>query len=133
MNYRTFTSNLALYRQHVKSLEEARSKLDLILYDMGGVKGVTFDNIPGTPNPLQNELKRLQMIEKYNEQLNEVKYYETAIKSVDEIRKRLPIELWDMLYEKFVLEMTYKSIGIKHGYSDYGIWNYMKRETERYL
>ena len=59
--------------------------------------------------------------------------YRTAIRNVEQVKKRLPKELWLMLNDKFVKGMTYSALGIKYGYSDHGIWNMMRREVEKYL
>ena len=40
MDYKVFTSNLANLKRLKDSEESLKSQLDLILYDLGGVKGV---------------------------------------------------------------------------------------------
>lgn len=133
MDYRTFTINLSRYDSNRKALAKAQEDLEVILYDMTGVKGVSYDKLPGSFNESLSALKSLEMVEKYNEKLNEVEYYRNAIKSVEIIKQRLPRELWVMLRDKFISNMTYRAVGIKYGMSDYGVWNYLRRETEKYL
>lgn len=133
MDYRTFTINLSRYESNRKALAKAEDDLDLILYDMTGVKGISYNKMPGSYNESLSALKSLEMVEKYNEKLNEVEYYKNAIKSVDIIKQRLPMELWVMLRDKFVYNMTYSAVGIKYGMSANGMWNYLKREVEKYL
>lgn len=133
MDYRTFTINLSRYDSNRKALIKAQEDLEVILYDMTGVKGVSYDKLPGSFNESLSALKSLEMVEKYNEKLNEVEYYRNAIKSVEIIKQRLPRELWVMLRDKFISNMTYRAVGVKYGMSANGFWNYLRRETEKYL
>ena len=133
MDYKTFTLCLKDYVKNVDKINEVKEELDIILYEMSGVKGIRYDNIRGSYNPYLSALKSLEMIEKYNEKENELKYYESAIQSVDIIFKRLPKYVRFMLIDKFVKGMTYAQIGRKYGYSDNGAWHHMKTQTERYL
>lgn len=133
MLYKTFTNNLKMYKENKKEVERIKEELDVILYDLSNVKGIGYDQQGGSTNLSQKALNWLKMDEKYNAKLNELEYYESAIKSVDLVKARLPKKLWLMLYDKFVKDMTYREVGLKYGYSDHGVWAMMKRETERFL
>lgn len=133
MDYKTFTHNLMNYHNNKICLVHAEMDLELILYDLCGVHGVSYDTVLVSGNPLNKALKWLDQEDKYNEKENECEYYRKAIQSVDDIKKRLPEDLWSMLTDKFVKGMTYEQLGQKHGYSANGMWVYLKRETERYL
>ena len=61
MDYKTWTYDLKMYQANKESINEARSKLDLILYAMTGVKGVDYTKIPSTFNPSLSEEKRLDL------------------------------------------------------------------------
>ena len=133
MDYRTFCIDLENYAENLKRLKKAEDELDIILYDLCGVRGVSYDSIMVHGNPTQKALNWLKLEDKYNAKQSEVERYRTAIRNVEQVKKRLPIELWLMLNDKFVKGMTYSALGIKYGYSDHGIWTYLKREVERYL
>lgn len=133
MDYRTFTNNLANYSENKKRLVRAKTDLENILYDLANVRGISYDSVVVHGNPSQKALNWLKLDDRFNEKENEVKYYESAILSVEQAKKKIPKRLWAMLVDKFVKGMTYSAIGIKYGYSDHGIWQMMKRETEHYI
>lgn len=133
MNYRTFTANLSRLDDYRKSLDSIKEELDLILYEMTGVKGISYDKLPSSYNPSLTALKSLEMVEKYNEKQQEFDFTLMAIQQVEIVLARMPSELAEMLKEIFVKGMTYKAVGMKYGYSDHGMWQMLKRETEKYL
>lgn len=133
MDYKTFTNDLSNYNDNILRYQKAKDELEVILYDLCGVRGVSYDSIMVHGNPSVKALNWLKLEDKYNAKQSEVERYRTAIRNVEQVKKRLPKELWLMLNDKFVKGMTYSALGIKYGYSDHGIWTYLKREVERYL
>lgn len=133
MDYDNFTSMLKNYAKNKKKLTEAKEELKILFYDMTGVKGVSFDRLPGSFNPSAAEGHKLEQIERYNDKQKDIQFYQDAIKFVESYQDRFPEDLWGMLYDKYVEGKTFKSVGMKHGYSTNGIWVMMKRETEKYL
>lgn len=133
MDYKTFTNDLANYNENILRYQKAKDELEVILYDLCGVRGVSYDSIMVHGNPTQKALNWLKLEDKYNDKETEVKRYELAIRNVEIVKAKLPKELWLMLYDKFVKGETYRSVGMKYGYSSNGAWHYIKRETERYL
>lgn len=133
MDYRTFCNDLTEYAENKKRLAKAKEDLEVILYDLCGVRGVSYDSVMVHGNPTQKALNWLKLEDKYNDKETEVKRYELAIKNVEIVKAKLPKELWLMLYDKFVKGMTYREIGKKYGWSGNGVWHYIKRECERYL
>lgn len=133
MDYRTLTFAMSTYKENIISLRKAEAELEVIFYDLTGVKGVNAEQQGGSTNTLQKALNWHTQDEKYNAKLREVEYYQRALKIVEDAKKKIPSELWQMLEDKFVRGMTYSALGNKYGYSDHGIWTMMKRECERYL
>ena len=133
MDYKVFTSNLANLKRLKDSEESLKSQLDLILYDLGGVKGVHYDSVMVKGNPSVIEEKRLELYDKYNEKEKELEFTKLAIMQTEDVLNRMPKTLREMLIEVFVHGKTYRAVGKMFGFSDYGLWNYIKRETERYL
>lgn len=133
MDYRTFTNDLENYAENLKRLQKAEDELEVILYDLCGVRGVSYDSIMVHGNPTQKALNWLKIEDKYNAKQSEVERYRTAIRNVEQVKKRLPMELWLMLNDKFVKGMTYMQLGDKYGYSGHGMWLFLRREVERYL
>ena len=133
MDYKTFTTDLANYNETILRYQKAKDELEVILYDLCGVRGVSYDSIMVHGNPTQKALNWLTLEDKFNEKENEIKRYEAAIANVESMEKKIPKELWAMLHEKFIQGKTYEYMGIKYGYSNNGMWHWLKRETEKFL
>ena len=133
MDYKTFTTDLSNYNENILRYQKAKDELEVILYDLCGVRGVSYGSIMVHGNPSVKALNWLKQEDKYNEKEAELKRYETALVNVERAKKKIPKELWFMLTDKFVRGMTYTQVGMKYGYSGRGMWAYLRRETERYL
>ena len=133
MDYKTFTTDLSNYNENILRYQKAKDELEVILYDLCGVRGVSYDSIMIHGNPSVKALNWLKQEDRYNEKEAELKRYETALVNVERAKKKIPMELWVMLTDKFVRGMTYTQVGMKYGYSGRGMWAYLRRETERYL
>ena len=133
MDYKTFTTDLSNYNENILRYQKAKDELEVILYDLCGVRGVSYDSIMVHGNPSVKALNWLKQEDKYNEKEAELRRYETALVNVERAKKKIPKELWVMLTDKFVRGMTYTQVGMNYGYSGRGMWAYLRRETERYL
>ena len=133
MDYKVFTSNLANLKRLKDSEESLKSQLDLILYDLGGVKGVHYDSVMVKGNPSVIEEKRLELYDKYNEKEKELEFTKLAIMQTEDVLNRMPKTLREMLVEIYVDGKTFKKVGMINGYSDNGLWHWLRRESERYL
>ena len=133
MDYKIFTSNLANLQRYRNMKRELEEKLDLMVYEETGVKGISYDRMPVSHNPTMASIRRLDMVEKVDQICRELNFIALAIEEVENIMSRMPDELQKMLKEIFVQGETYRKVGMEHGYSDSGFWHYLKRETERYL
>lgn len=63
----------------------------------------------------------------------ELKFTKLAIAQIEETLNRMPKTLREMLVEIYVDGKTFKKVGMIHGYSDNGLWHWLRRECERYL
>lgn len=133
MDYENFKAMMTNYATNKRKLLEAKQELEVLFYEMTGVKGVAFDRMPGSHNPSAAEEGKLNQVEKYNDKLKDIQYYEKCIAYVEEYSKRIPTDLWKLLYEKYVLGITYEKLGERFGYSNNGMYHYLKREIEKYL
>ena len=123
-------SNLKSYKQQAKIL---KGELEDLFYVMTGVKGVGFDNIPTSFNPHLAEIKRLDLIEKYDDKLREYNSMRMMVETIESTYKRIPKEIRDMLKDVYIDKMTFRKAAVKYNYSDCGFWHMLKRETEKYL
>lgn len=133
MTFEVFTSGLSNLKEFKHSLTEIESDLSLILYEMTGVKGISYDKQPSSYNPSLTEEKRLEMVERYNEKQQEYDFTLLTIRTIEGQLQKMPQDLQIMLGEKFINGMTYEEIAKIHGYSANGMWHYIRRETEKWL
>ena len=133
MDYNTFTSNLANLERYKRSEKKLVEELEVILYELSGVKGISYDLQPVHGNPSLKAEKWLSLQDKYNAKEEELKFIRLAIRQTESTLNKMPGELQEMLTEVFCKGMTYKLVGELHGYSDHGLWQMLKRETEKFL
>lgn len=133
MNYKVFTRHLRNLNDNRKALSDLAFELDNIMYDLQGVKGISYDEHHSSTNLALKEEKKLEMIEKYNRKVAEYDSTKDQINMVEGILTRMPEELQTMLNEVYIQNMTFRSVGLRHNYSDHGLWKMLKRETEKYL
>lgn len=133
MDYRTFTTNLSNYKRYKEDLTKVETELDALFYALRGVKGVGYSDNTKSTNESQKALNWLTLDEKYNLKLREKEFILQAISQVENILERMPEELRNMLVRVYVDGWTFRKLGEEIGYSDHGLWQHMKRETERYL
>jgi len=77
--YKNELKNLWFYMQYLNDID---NDIELIEYEMGGVKGVDYSKQTGTHNPEAAESRRLKLIEEYNKLLKKRKEIEDKEKSV---------------------------------------------------
>ena len=133
MNYKIFTANLARLNDIRRSIEDVRSRLEVAEYAESGVKGIDYTHTPMTHNPSLSALKRLELVDKVDELTRQLNWLTATVEEIESLLARMPEELQIMLTEVYVKNMTFRAVGLKHGYSDHGLWQMLKRETERYL
>ena len=63
MDYKTFTTDLANYNENILRYQKAKDELDIILYDLCGVRGVSYDSIMVKGNPSVKALNWLKQEE----------------------------------------------------------------------
>ena len=137
MTYELFTKLLSSIGEYKKSIDKAKTKLEVLEYQETGVKGVSYTKMPMSHNPTLSALKRLDLVEEVDELKREINFYyvrlEENIRTTDRIMVAMPEELRNILSDKYIEGMTFSQIAEKYHYSESGIFNKMKRETEKYL
>ena len=133
MEYRVFTSNLARLKDIRKSIESVKTRLEVKQYEESGVKGIDYTHTPTSHNPPVTALKRLELVDEVDELTRQLNWLTATVEEIESLLARMPEELQIMLTEVYVKNMTFRAVGLKHGYSDHGLWQMLKRETERYL
>ena len=105
-----FTDELKRYRMLLGLSARLKEKLDLLFYDLTGVKGVSFDRISGTTNSEQTELQRLTKIDEYNDVLRTYEVVNERIKNIQKVLNCLRIEDREMFMMKYLDNMSFYAI-----------------------
>lgn len=105
-----FTDELKRYRMLLGLSARLKEKLDLLFYDLTGVKGVSFDRISGTTNREQTELQRLTKIDEYNDVLKTYEVVNERIKNIQKVLNCLRIEDREMFMMKYLDNMSFYAI-----------------------
>ena len=133
MTYDVFTTNLSKLKSYREQAVILKGELEDLFYIMTGVRGVGFDNIPTSFNPHLAEIKRLDLIEKYDEKMREYNSINMMVQTIESIYDRMPKDVKEMLKDVYIKKITFKKASVKYNYSDCGFWYMLKRETEKYL
>lgn len=133
MTYKTFVINLSNLKQYYEDKKRLESETEDLLYIMSGVRGLSYDQVLVHGNPSVKAERWHKLDDDYNKKEKELVFINKAIEQVEETLSKMPETLKTMLVKKYIQEMTFRKIGMEYGYSDKGLWKYMRRETEKYL
>ena len=133
MSYKSFKNELENYEEYQKNAESLREEISDIFYSMTGVKGVPFDRIPGSFNPSLIESRKLEMIDLYNQKLEDLKHYEMSIRYVDRKLKDLTAAERQMCFDVASGKITYEVASKQYGYSKGRMWKKVKQILEEIL
>ena len=133
MDYNGFKNELKNYYKHLQNVDQLKSDIEMIIYEMSGVKGIRYDKEPSAYNPeLANE-RRLEMIDRIAEKEIELDYTIAAIKYIEMRLKKLSDEDRQICLKVISDGISAEKVGREIGYSRPGIWKRIKRELEKIL
>ncbi len=128
MDYKAFKNELENYYKHLKNKDDIESEIEMILYEMTGVKGIRYDKEPSSYNPELSAEKRLELIERKEEKEIELDYTNASIKYIEMKLKKLPEEDRRICLKIISEGVSAEKIRREVGYSKSGIWKRIKRE-----
>ena len=131
MDYQTFKNEMLNYRAYKRSIDELNEKIEILWYEMTGVKGISYDKQPTSYNPIIAEEVR----SKYSEQIEELNLAldHTLIK-IQDIEKHLgmlPVQTQTICKLLFMERLSYRTVGMTYGYTDQGLRKRIIREVEK--
>ena len=130
MNYDVFKKDLEAYRGLIRELNDYESRHSILVYELEGVKGVRFDKVTGTPNELEIERRKLDLVELINQ-------VETSIKYTKERIGRIEMNIGKLSEDCQTIclmnrrGISFEKIGRKMGYTKTGIQKKLKAEVEK--
>lgn len=131
MTYTTLKNELRNYKQYLKDIDRLREALENLLYEMTGVKGVSFDRISTSYNPQLTEEKRLELIDKKEELMIEYQHAMISVKLIEMKLLKLSDEDRKACLRIMADGESYEKVGTDMGYTSTGMWRKLKRELEK--
>lgn len=131
MDYKIFQNELKNYNQYKKSVREIEQKIDDICYKYCGVKGISYERVPSTPNPNLTQAKLIKMSIELEEPQRELDHTLMKIQDIERNLAKLPQKVREMALMLYADGYSYHYVGRLNGYSHNGIYQMMKREIEK--
>ena len=133
MNYNAFKNELRNYYSYLKSVDEIREEIELIHYEMTGVKGIRYDREPSSFNPELSEEKKLELIEEKEEKELELRFTLNAINLIEKKISKLSPGDKDACLKIIAEGISYEDVSRSKGYSKGGMWKRIRRELTKIL
>lgn len=130
MNYEVFKKDLEAYRGLCRELNDLNARHSILIYELEGVKGVRFDRITGTPNQLEVERRKLDLVELINDVEASIQYTSKRISRIEENIGKLSEECQDICRMNR-RGISFEKIGRKMGFTKTGIQKKLKTEVEK--
>ena len=131
MNYEVFKNELKNLKAYLESKNELETELEVLWYDLTGVKGVRFDVEHVSYNPQLAEQLKLELIDKIEHKEKELDFTCLAIERNETHLKALPSDIRLCCKQIFIQGKTFAEVGRNVGYSANGIYQRIKREVEK--
>ena len=133
MDYRTFKDLLRNYYKYQIAIEEIKTDLELVLYEMTGVKAIDYSKPYMQPNPSLSHERKLELIDKKAALELELEYTYTAIKLIELKLSKLSESDKQICLKIIAKGETYESVGNEQGYTISGMWRKVRRALKNIL
>lgn len=91
------------YNAYLERLNKLDSKLELLYYELSGVKGVRYDKLPGSFNKLRADEKKYSLMKEISEVESEITRISLQIDRVDRVLDSIKdIEIRNAIYEIYI-------------------------------
>lgn len=131
MEYRTFRNEISNLRSYYEAKCQTEDEIDLLWYELTGVKGVSFDRQPTSFNPSLSEQTRLELLDKIEQKEKELDYLWMAIERYEKNLNRLSDEVRGYVEQLFILGETFETVGKRTGYNKGSIAYKIRSEVEK--
>lgn len=108
-----FREEIKKYRYLQMTSKMIADKIDICLYEMTGVKGVTFDKVRGGYNEYLISLKRSELSDHYEKLTKQYNNKQARLKAVDEVLDRMNEDDRELFKIKYIDGKSYDYIAKK--------------------
>lgn len=113
--------NLRFYQSEIKRIKE---RIEQIEYDEANVKGVLYSKQPGSTNPLEANLRRLDLIEKKEELEEQVYEFCILMNRIYRILNAMEQEERDLVEAVLIEKRKYSEVAKEKNISSTSLLNY---------
>ena len=131
MNYAIFRNELRNLYGYERELNKIKDKMDELLYQLTGVKGINYSKSPGTTNSELSEERRLELIDELEDLDNERKRLNLTVKHIYRTLGKLGESDREIVVQIVAKKVNAETVANEVGYSRSGIWARIKREIEK--
>lgn len=131
MNFDTFMHELSCLKDYRKSLKEIEEKMEDIIYQYCGVRGIRYDREPSLRNVYLEEDTKLRLAEALEEPQKEYDFTLMAINRIGSKLAKLPTPTREMCEMLFVDGMSYEEVGQIYYCDKSTVWKMIRREVEK--
>ena len=133
MDYKAFKNELQNYYKHLRNRDKVREQIELVLYEMTGVKAIRYDKQPTSFSPELSIERRDELSRRLEEKEIELNYIEASIKYIEMKLKKLSDEDKAICLKVISEGVSADKVRREVGYSKSGIWKRIRRELEGIL
>lgn len=125
-HFKNMLRSMRFYEENIEALQD---EIEIIQYQMNGVKGVNLEGVRGTGERTFN----YALLEKKDYLKREKEAYEILLKKIQNVFKQLNEETKDALIDIYVENLTYDVVAEKYNYSKHGIFNKIHSELRKVI
>lgn len=133
MDYKTFRNILDRYYSLQESKRKLEEAIDVLWYELSGVKSIRYDKEPSTYNPTLTNERRNRLSEELEEKNIELDFTMSAIKMIEYKLSKLDEKEREVCLKVVTDKISLINIGKEIGYSESGVWYYVKRLIEKVI
>lgn len=126
-----FKDEMKYYAWLKYSIELMSNKLEVLEYDMSGVKGVDYEKEKASSSDEAKAERRLNLIEEYNELLSKIDEYQKRLDRLDEVLDKMTFYEKQMFLQIYEERLSYQEVANRFYISKAGLFYRMNRVLER--
>ena len=119
------------YKDYLHERVELEEKIEDIIYQFAGVRGIRYDKEHSNPSPFERSEMRFKMEQALKKPQSELEFVNRAIKRCEEHLSLLPKQMQEICRLVFIDGNSYEKVGQIYGYSKSGMKYKVKSEIEK--
>lgn len=129
-----FIKELRCYRGYISKAKALKQDIDILWYDLTGVKAVRYDKAPsGSYNPNLSEARRIHLGEKIERKMKELARVNSNIEYIESVLAKLPPNISKACIDIYCDDKGYKETSKNEYISDAGLFKQIDKALAEVL